>query len=62
MAGWLAGRPAGWPAAGGIEINTNSAHQLGLSWDLAGLSLAIPKMELQSLTNGSNLCWLVRKT
>ena len=36
MAGWLAGRPA----AGGIEINTNSAHQLGLSWDLAGLSLA----------------------
>ena len=40
MAGWLAGRPAGWPAAGGIEINTNSAHQLGLSWDLAGLSLA----------------------
>ena len=34
--GWLAGRPGG----GGIEINTNSAHQLGLSWDLAGLSLA----------------------
>ena len=32
---------AGRPAAGGIEINTNSAHQLGLSWDLAGLSLAI---------------------
>ena len=31
---------AGRPAAGGIEINTNSAHQLGLSWDLAGLSLA----------------------
>ena len=40
MAGWLVGQPGGQPAAGGIEINTNSAHQLGLNWDLAGLSLA----------------------
>ena len=43
MAGWLVGRPA----AGGIEINTNSAHQLGLSWDLAGLSLAKTQFQLQ---------------
>ena len=27
-------RSAGRPAAGGSGINTNSAHQLGLSWDL----------------------------
>ena len=29
---------------------------------LADKNSTIPKMELQSLTNGSNLCWLVRKT
>ena len=22
----------GWPVAGGIEFNTSSVHQLGLSW------------------------------
>ena len=35
-----AGKLAGRPAAAGIGINTNSAHQLGFSCDWAGLSLA----------------------
>ena len=30
----LVGWPTGRPAAGDIEINNNSAHQLGLSLDL----------------------------
>ena len=33
--GWLAGQLV----AGVIGIDTNSAHQLGFSWDYAGLSL-----------------------
>ena len=28
---------------------------------LADRNSTIPKMELQSLTNGSNMCWLIRK-
>ena len=36
--GLSAGRPVGRPAAGEIEINDNSAHQLGLSWGLGWAS------------------------
>ena len=38
-----------------------SCQQLLSRTLLSGKNSTIPKLELQSLTNGSNMCWLVRK-
>jgi len=42
---------AGRPAAGGIGLNTNSAHQLGFSCDWAGLSLAKTAISIEESFN-----------
>ena len=46
-----AGKLAGRPAAAGIGINTNSAHQLGFSCDWAGLSLAKNAISIEDSFN-----------